>query len=131
MSGYMNHGFYNLQPTFFYSFYNNCNFTDIQVFLIESNINDGCKKFKVTKLVENFNNMQYNTKYGNATFILTIATKKEDSLLKIPVQEFYQKIFDEKSKIGGGLIDEETYDKIVGNVPENNHEQITKNSFYI
>ena len=36
--GYMNHGFYNFQPTFYFSFYKACNYNNIKVFLVENNI---------------------------------------------------------------------------------------------
>ena len=57
--GNMNHGFYNFQPTFYFSFYKYCGFKDIKVFLIEEQYSDNKSRYRVTPIFENYNNMQY------------------------------------------------------------------------
>ena len=129
--GNMNHGFYNFQPTFYFSFYKSCGFTDLKAFLIESNEEISNKKYYITPIMNNFNNMQYYPKLKSSTYIMTIARKVVDSQFIIPNQEFYQKIFEEKSKTGLKRIVESKYKKILGDVPENDHKVITKTSYEI
>ena len=129
--GSMNHGFYNFQPTFYFSYYKSCNYKNIKVFLVESKISNNMSEDKVTQIHENINNMNYFPKSSSSTYILTFATKTLNSSFKMPNQEFYQNIFNEKKKLNGKRIPNKKYQKIVGNTKKNNHKIITKKSFYI
>ena len=68
----------------------------------------------VTEVKENINNMNYFSKKGSSTYIVSFATKRPDSNFEIPNQEFYQNIFDAKKKMKGALIPKAIYNKIVG-----------------
>ena len=128
--GSMNHGFYNFQPTFYFSFYKTCNYKNLKIFLIEAKTNS-ISGGMVTEVRQNINNMNYLTKKGSSTYIASFATKKSNSKFKIPNQEFYENIFNAKKKTNGGLIPKRIYNKIVGRTKKNNHENLIKKSFYI
>ena len=129
--GTMNHGFYNFQPTFYFSFYKTCNYKNLKIFLIESKANSNMSGGMVTEVKENINNMNYFSKMGSSTYIVSFATKRPDSNFEIPNQEFYQNIFDAKKKMKGAFIPKAIYNKIVGKTKKNKHKNLVKRSFYI
>ena len=129
--GNMNHGFYNFQPTFYFSFYKTCKYQNIKIFLVESEISKSEGKSKITQIHENINNMNYFPKVNSSTYILACSTKTTNSSFRIPNQEFYQNIFDAKKNMKWERIPDKDYKKIVGNKKSNNHMMLTKKSFYI
>lgn len=127
--GYANHGFYNIQPTFFFSFYKANHFIDLECFLVEYINKENRNKARVIEIKDNYNNMDYHT--TNNCNVLFKAKKTSDKPLKIPIQEFYYQIFKEKAKVNNAMIEDALYQKIVGNIPENNHKEIIKGSYII
>ena len=129
--GNMNHGFYDFQPTFYFSFYQTCKFKNIKVFLIEGGdpLLDG--KYRVIKLSENYNNMDYTPPFCPSTYLLVFATKTEVSEFQYPNIEFYQRIFNEKKKYKGNRIPDKIYQQIVGATSGNSYNNILKDSFIL
>jgi hypothetical protein len=123
-NGYTNHCFYIFSPTFFFSYYRANRFEDIDVFFIEHFENDRVRIIPV----DNYNNMDFRSVKCD---ILCRAVKAEEGKIRAPIQEFYYKIFKEKEKVKGKMIKDEIYQKIVGNIPENNYEEILKKSYFL
>ncbi len=135
--GTCNHGFYNFQPTFYYSFYKANNFEEMEFNFIEMYTSAKLifedKKARVRVVpVENWNNLDY--KSTVPSYAMFKAVKPKESFkgeIVIPIQEFYYNIFKEKQRIGGGLINQQTYLKIRGDFKENTYDNIIKNAYWL
>jgi|LauGreDrversion4_2_1035121.scaffolds.fasta_scaffold51703_2 hypothetical protein len=135
--GCSNHGLFNFQPTFYFSFYRANKFQNSKCDLLEmqSKTSDLFidKNIKARVIpINNFNNLDfatinpvYNVFYSNKPSELNL------DQIKMPIQEFYYEIFKEKEKVNGGMIEENLYNKIVGNIKENNSEEILKNAYFL
>jgi hypothetical protein len=120
--GCSNHGLFNFQPTFYFSFYRANKFQNSKCDLLEmqSKTSDLFidKNIKARVIpINNFNNLDfatinpvYNVFYSNKPSELNLGQ------IKMPIQEFYYEIFKEKEKVNGGMIEENLYNKIVGNI---------------
>lgn len=125
--GHCNHAFYNFQPTLFYSFYGANHFSEMECNIVEL-LSKAGTKFRVIS-TKNVNNLAFTT--SNDCSILFKAVKTNSNPIKIPNQEFYHKIFKEKEKVGGAMIDDSLYQEIVGRVPGNNYDNIINNSYIV
>jgi hypothetical protein len=126
--GYCNHGFYNFQPTFYYSFYQANHFNNMECLIVEY-LNQEKTEVRVIG-VPNYNNMNFHS--PNNCLIMFKAVKQEDiHTVKFPNQEFYHNIFKEKKKVNGAMIKDSLYQRIVGNVPGNSYQELIKNSYLI
>lgn len=135
--GCSNHGLFNFQPTFYFSFYKANNFYNSRCDLLEmfSKTSDLFfeKDIKARVIpISNYNNLDvaslnpvYNVFYSTKPYEFDI------NCLKIPIQEFYYEIFREKEKVHGRQIEETLYNKIVGNIKENTTGEILKKSYYL
>ena len=129
--GNSNHGFYCFQPTFYYSFYQTNGFEDFDCYFFE-NLNESGNLTNQTRVIpiRNFNNLDYCPAYSNA-YIFFKAIKKDKKDFKIPQIEFYYRINKEKEKRGVDRLPDEIYRSILGDVPENNYDQLLKKSFIL
>ncbi|HEU5292718.1 MAG TPA: hypothetical protein VFU05_18845 [Cyclobacteriaceae bacterium] len=135
--GSSNHGLFNFQPTFYYSFYGSNGFTSMECDLLEIHVQpkeiftNKDVKGKVIP-VKNYNNLAYFS--GFPTYNAFHAVKPMGDTNKevtIPIQEFYYRIFKEKEKVGGGMIADDLYKQIRGDVDENTVEGILKNAYWL
>ena len=125
--GYANHGFFCLQPTFYYSFYRANGFTNMDCYFLEFNSNYRGPTRVIP--IPNFNNLDYKTQ--NCAYMFFKAEKGHLSDIKIPNIEFYHRIWEEKQKRNGAKLPEALYLEIVGRVPDNSMARLLKNSFDI
>jgi len=136
-AGSCNHGLFNFQPTFYFSFYGANGFEDLNCDLLEMYV--APKKIFTDKNVrarvipvQNYNNFAFNSSFPTYNMFHArkpISYNRES--VQTPIQEFYYQIFKEKQKIGGGLINDSLYQKIRGDVHENSTEFILQNSFWL
>ena len=135
--GSLNHGMVNFQPTFYYSFYGANGFIDLECDLLEMQVRpkdiftDKDVKGRVIP-VKNYNNMAFSSEFP--VYNMFHATKPHDysrTHVVKPIQEFYYRIFSEKEKVGGGMIDDQIYRSIRGDVEENTIENILKRAYTI
>ncbi len=135
--GSANHGFFNYQPTFYFSFYKANGFIELECDLLEMHVKpqniftDKDIKGRVIP-VNNYNNLDFISQYP--TYNLFHAVKPGDYSRKeivVPIQEFYYRIFTEKEKVGGGMIEDNLYKEIRGDGPENTTDQILKRSYWL
>jgi hypothetical protein len=135
--GCSNHGMFNFQPTFYFSYYSANSFKSLKCDLLEiftTTSNLFIDKDAIARVIpiSNFNNLEIYS--SNPVYNIFFAQKPENfsiSEIKMPVQEFYYRIFKEKEKANGGMIDMEKYNDIVGKTPENSNDIILKNSYYL
>lgn len=126
--GYANHGFFCMQPTFYYSFYGANGFDAMECFFLELN-QDYRGPTRVIP-IQNFNNLDYRSATG-LTYMFFKAVKGHSSQVKIPNIEFYHKIWKEKKKRNVNRLPEPLYRQIVGSVPENSLDRLLEHSFYL
>jgi len=134
--GSCNHGFFNFQPTFYFSFYGankftnlECDFLEMQTSALEIFTNKNAKARVIH--VNNWNNLDFISKYPTYSIFHAIKPLSESRKIKVPIQEFYYRIFQEKKEVGGGLIEKEIYMNIRGSVAENKRNEILKKSFWL
>ena len=135
--GSSNHGMFNFQPTFYYSFYAanrfeglECDFLEIYTDPKEIFVDKNAKGRVIP--ISNYNNLAFVSKYP--TYNIFHAVKPlahNEQEIKMPIQEFYYRIFKEKEKVGGGMLNDDLYKEILGNVPENTFENILKNAYWL
>jgi hypothetical protein len=126
--GYCNHGFYNFQPTYYYSFYRANHFNDMECLIVEY-LNQEKTSVRVIN-VPNYNNMNFHSPH-NCLILFKAVKRKDIHTTKFPNQEFYYNIFKEKEKVHGAVIEDSLYQKIVGNVPGNSYKTLIENSYLI
>lgn len=135
--GCSNHGLFNFQPTFYFSFYNSNHFLNSKCDLLEMHTKtaelfiDNNINARVIP-ISNFNNLDfssnhpvYNIFYSQKPYSFNI------DQIRIPIQEFYYQIFMEKEKVEGAMLDEKLYNEIVGNTEENSLNEILKKSYFL
>lgn len=132
--GTCNHGFFNFQPTFYYSFYraNGFGYTNVDFVEMDSSashiFSDQGHRTIVTPIA-NINNLNFEFKVPTYNFVF--ARKNAKQKLIQPIQEFYYNIFKEKDKLGGGRLPDELHQLLVGDVINNTDIEIRKKSFEI
>ena len=137
VQGFCNHGFFNFQPTFYFSFYHANGFKAVDCFFLElhtdirSTFADQQAKCRVIPIEANFNNLNYHSSHPCYIIFKAVKGNSDEQPPVIPIQEFYYRIFKEKAKVGGGLINEQTYLQLRGDVPENSYEQIMSKSYWL
>ena len=130
--GSMNHGFYNFQPTFYFSFYRECGFTDIKVYLVEGGDPTLYGRSRVIELDENYNNMDYSPPFQSQSYLAVFARRGLNSSFKIPNIEFYDQIFRARSDLKDDeKIPKDLYNEIVGNVEGNCYERLIEKSYLL
>lgn len=119
--GSPNHGFFNFQPTFFFSFYRANRFTSLECYVVEGSIAGGQEFIDLTP-VSNLNNLNIEVG-GKGAYLLFRATKSvaESPLCSRPMQEFYYRIYKERKRLGVDRLPENLYQEIVGATPDNSH----------
>jgi SAM-dependent methyltransferase len=135
--GSCNHGMFNFQPTFYFSFYRANDFSLLECDLLEMFVkpkNIFLEKDARARVIpiENYNNLAFSTEHP--TYNVFHAMKPvnySNSEIATPIQEFYYRIFKEKQKVGGGLINDELYKEIRGDSEENTQENILKKSYWL
>jgi SAM-dependent methyltransferase len=135
--GSSNHGMFNFQPTFYFSFYGANGLIDMECDLLEMHVNP--KDIFINKdikgrviPIKNYNNLAFYSEYP--TYNMFHAVKPLDysrNDVAMPIQEFYYRIFTEKDKVNGGLIEDKLYKSIRGDVEENTIENILMNSYWL
>ncbi len=134
--GSCNHGFFNFQPTFYFSFYSSNGFQSLELNFLEWQTNpqslfeDREVNCRVVP-VENWNNLDFRTEFPTYSVFKAVKGSITPEPIRIPIQEFYRDIFLEKEKVAGGMIADATYARILGNFPENAYENITKNAYWL
>jgi SAM-dependent methyltransferase len=135
--GSCNHGMFNFQPTFYFSFYGANNFTQLECDLLEMQVKPkdifGQKNAKGKVFpVKNYNNLEFFSEYPTYNMFHAVKSADKPSFeIKKPIQEFYYRIFKEKEKMNGGMIADEIYHEIRGDIRENTAEYIQKNAHLI
>ncbi len=135
-AGSSNHGFYNFQPTFYFSFYGANGFGSMDCHFIEmhtdprSIFTDKDARVRVVP-VENWNNLDYHTAHPSYVIFRAVKGSREPEPPVVPIQEFYYRIFREKQKVGGGRIDDAIYRRIRGDVGENDYQRIMGKSYWL
>ena len=131
--GGANHGLYCFQPTFFFSFYGQNGFADLECHLVElpstrSDADDA--RIRVVP-VQNHNNLDYHPSTPQ-TYLLFRARKGLTPVDPVvPMQEFYRRIYAERARLGVDRLPDDLYHSIVGTVPENTHERIMECAFWV
>jgi hypothetical protein len=132
-NNFTNHGLYQFQPTFYYSFYGANHFSDMECFYLEiprGYADDDMKAPCRVIPVKNYNNLKFHSEHPCQIFFTARKTLASIEVVH-PIQEFYYRIFKEKTKVGGGRIENDLYLKIGGHVPENDFERIMSNSYWL
>lgn len=134
--GSCNHGFFNFQPTFYYSFYGANKFEQMNCDLVEifngSPVNiDGNNYDGRIIPVKNYNNLAFCTPNTVYSIFHAIKSTCESEKVIIPIQEFYYRIFKEKNNVNGGMIPDDLYMKIRGDVEENTYNKLIENQIWI
>lgn len=135
--GSSNHGMFNFQPTFYYSFYGANGFEEMHCDLLEMHVdpkeiftNKNIKGRVVP--VKNHNNLAFFTQFPTYNVFHAVKpTNYSKTDIATPIQEFYYRIFKEKAKVGGGMIPDSLYKEIRGDNSENTFENIMKNSYWL
>lgn len=131
--GGSNHGLYCFQPTFFFSFYGQNGFTDLECHLVElpstrSDADD--VRIRVVP-VENHNNLDYHPSTPQTYLLFRARKGATQANPVVPMQEFYRRIYAERARLGVDRLPDELYRSIVGTVPENTYERIMERAFWV
>ncbi|HLO96443.1 MAG TPA: hypothetical protein VK195_19200 [Burkholderiaceae bacterium] len=131
VQGYCNHGFFNLQPTLFYSFYEANGFDVCSCSMLEY-LDDEQSRARLIPVPEDYNNLKLCT--AQDSLIVVLARRREPRLpsqLKVPSQAFYRRIWEEKDRRQGGRLPDELYRRIVGQVPGNARDHLLESADYL
>lgn len=131
--GGTNHGLYCFQPTFFFSFYAQNGFTDLECHLVELPSTDADADDVRVRVVpvENYNNLDYHPSTPQ-TYLFFRARKGMTPVAPtVPMQEFYRRIYAERARLGVDRLPDDLYRSIVGTVPENTYERIMERAFWV
>jgi SAM-dependent methyltransferase len=128
-----NHGFFQFQPTFYFSFYGANQFAEMDCHYLElpkGYADDDLKAPGRVVPVKNHNNLDYVSEHPSEIIFKATKTQNTEPVVQ-PIQEFYYRIFKEKAKVNGGLIELDLYQQIRGDVPENKFDRIMAASYWL
>ena len=133
--GGANHGLYCFQPTLFFSWYRTNGYVDLEAHLVELPSTDRHADDDRVRVipVENHNNLDFHPSTPQ-TYLLFRAVKGADAPARVPMQEFYGRIVEERIARGlgeGELLPDDLYRSIVGLVPENDHARLLERAFWV
>jgi SAM-dependent methyltransferase len=131
--GDANHGFYNFQPTFYFSFYGANGFSEMECYLVESLDEDAYTYPGSSRIfkIKNLNNLKYFPQRLSTAIIFKAVKKVAISKTIIPIQEFYYRIMKEKQLRNVSRLPDEVYREILGDSEENTYECLLKNSYLL
>lgn len=130
MQGYCNHGFYNLQPTFFHSFYKTNGFEVLSCGMLEYLTLDQTRA-RYIPIPDNFNNLDLRSAHDSLVFVhARKISSRPPSQLTIPTQEFYRRLKEEKARTQDEFLPEAVYRAISGAVGENKKNNLLASSEY-
>jgi SAM-dependent methyltransferase len=131
--GGANHGFYCFQPTFFFSYYRTNGFEDLEAHLVElpSTQSDASDERVRVVPIANHNNLDYRPATPQTYLLFRARAGANPAEPRVPMQEFYERIFQERARLGVDRLPDDLYRAIVGTIPENTYERIMAPAFWV
>jgi SAM-dependent methyltransferase len=131
--GGTNHGLYCFQPTFFFSYYRTNGFVDLEAHLVElpSTQSDAADERVRVIPIENHNNLDYRPATPQTYLLFRARAGVSPVEPRVPMQEFYERIFQERARLGVDRLPDDVYRSIVGTTPENTYERIMAPAFWV